>query len=189
MFQVYVTVQQPATAKESVTTEESATTTVQKSVDPDANTSVPVEKSASAKQSVSGEKSAITKESVTVQQSATAKESLTTQKSATIFTIRDYRQRFIGVHNKTVKVRNSRPTFLYHRPRMQMPNKGKPSIFFSEGINSQSNVRLLLCPGRTDIKIRSNKNFRGSRVHMDWLSQQRQREIYSEETCLRHPRV
>ena len=140
-----VTAHQSVVAKQSATTNESVSNEESVAVKESMMTA---QQSATASESVSGENN-----SVTVQQSATASASMTVQESATtqdsIYTISDYNQRFLYAHSKTTKVRSSKPAFMFHRPRMQMPNKGKPAIFFVEGVNCQFDESRLLCPGRT----------------------------------------
>ena len=141
-------------------------------IDPDIteeSTSTPVEEAAppvadknptTATESETETASAVTTESVSGQtRSKSAAQSVSLVSKHPTYTIRDYTKLFCRKHNKTTKVRNSQPPIMYYRPRMQMPNKGRPGIFFVEGVNCQFNSGVsLLCPGRT-FRLRKTKSF------------------------------
>ena len=164
-----MTVQQSLTAQKELSVSAEQSAPAQQSVTAQQSVVAAAQQSTSTNESVSNEESVAVKESMmtaTTQQSATASESvpdekesatasasMTVQESVTaqdsVYTISDYNQRFLHTHSKTTKVRSSKPAFMFHRPRMQMPNKGKPAIFFVEGVNCQFDESRLLCPGRT----------------------------------------
>ena len=70
--------------------------------------------------------------------------------TGSILTIREYCKVFAkqNKNHGSTKIPNSNPPMASIRPRVKLPNRGRPQIYVAEGVQCQNGPRLL-CPGRT----------------------------------------